>query len=82
MGQFGNQPDFGTKGFPVVIGTTDVSRSALYVGTGGNIEVVLVGSPGTPVVFTNIPDGSFLPCIVSSIVVGANTTVTNVVAIQ
>jgi hypothetical protein len=82
MGQFFNQPDFGTKGFPVVIGTTDVSNTALYIGTGGSIEVNLIENPSVSVIFVNMPNGSFLPCIVSSIVVGANTTVANVVAIQ
>ena len=82
MGQYFNQPDFGTKAKSVVIGTTDVSNSALYVGNGGNIEVFLIGSTDASVVFKNIPDGSFLPCIVSSIVVGGNTTVTDLVAIK
>ena len=82
MGQYFNQPDFGTKAISVVIGTTDVSKNALYVGNGGSIEVFLVDSTSASVVFKNIPDGSFLPCIVSSIVVGSNTTVTDLVAIK
>jgi len=75
MGQFNNQPDFGTNAFPVVAGTTNVRNCALYLGSGGDIEVTLMGSPDIPVVFRNIPNGSFLPCIV-------NTTVANIVAIQ
>lgn len=82
MGQFNNQPDFGTNAFPVIAGTTNVRNCALYLGSGGNIEVTLMGSPNIPVVFKNIPNGSFLPCIVSTIVTGANTTVADIVAIQ
>lgn len=82
MGQFNNQPDFGTNAFPVIAGTTNVRNCALYLGSGGNIEVTLMGSPDIPVVFKNIPNGSFLPCIVSTIVTGANTTVADIVAIQ
>jgi len=81
MGQFFNQPDFATSAETVVIGTTNVKNSALYIGTGGNIEVTAVGSSSS-VVFKNIPDGSFLPVIVSSITAGANTTVSDVIAIK
>lgn len=90
MGQFFNQPDFATSAVPVVIGTTNVSNSCLYIGSGGNIEVITVtqadaattANPAVPVVFKAIADGSFLPVIVSSIVVGANTTVADVIAIK
>lgn len=82
MGSYSNQPDFGSIAFPVVVGTTDVRNSALYLGVGGSIEVTLIGSVDTPVVFKNIPNGSFLPCIVETIVVGANTTATDIVAIK
>ena len=82
MGQFINQPDFGTNAFPVVAGTTDVKNCALYMGSGGSIEVTLMASPLIPVIFKNIPNGSFLPCIVHTIVTGGNTTVADIVAIQ
>jgi hypothetical protein len=72
MGQFNNQPDFGTNAFPVIAGTTNVRNCALYLGSGGDIEVTLMG----------FPNGSFLPCIVNTIVTGANTTVADIVAIQ
>ena len=81
MGQYANQPDFATSAEAVVVGTTKVASSALYIGTGGNIEVTAIGSSSS-VVFKNIPDGSFLPVIVSSITAGANTTVSDIVAIK
>lgn len=81
MGQYANQPDFATSAEAVVVGTTNVENSALYIGTGGNIEVTAV-SNSTSVVFKNIPDGSFLPVIVSSITAGANTTVSDIIAIK
>ena len=55
MGQFFDQPDFATVASPVVVGTTNVKGSVLYVGTGGNIEVIAIGSSSS-VVFKNIPD--------------------------
>ena len=81
MGQYANQPDFATSAETVVVGTTNVESSALYIGTGGDIEVTAIGSSSS-VVFKNIPDGSFLPVIVSSITAGANTTVSDIVAIK
>jgi len=81
MGQYFNQPDFATSAETVVVGTTDVKNSALYIGSGGDIEVIVVGD-SAQVVFKNIPDGSFLPVIISSIVAGANTTVSDLVAIK
>ena len=81
MGQNGNQPDFATSAETVIVGTTNVQSSALYIGTGGDIEVTAIGSSSS-VVFKNIPDGSFLPVIVSSITAGANTTVSDIIAIK
>jgi|11_taG_2_1085331.scaffolds.fasta_scaffold155159_2 hypothetical protein len=81
MGQYANQPDFATSAETVVVGTTNVESSALYIGTGGDIEVTAIGSSSS-VVFKNIPDGSFLPVIVSSITAGVNTTVSDIVAIK
>jgi hypothetical protein len=81
MGQYGNQPDFATSAEAVIVGTTNVQSSALYIGTGGDIEVTAIGSSSS-VVFKNIPDGSFLPVIVSSITAGANTTVSDIIAIK
>ncbi len=81
MGQYANQPDFATSAEAVVVGTTNVESSALYIGTGGDIEVTAIGSSSS-VVFKNIPDGSFLPVIVSSITAGVNTTVSDIVAIK
>ena len=81
MGQYANQPDFATSAETVVVGTTNVESSALYIGTCGDIEVIAIGSSSS-VVFKNIPDGSFLPVIVSSITAGVNTTVSDIVAIK
>jgi hypothetical protein len=81
MGQYANQPDFATSAETVVVGTTNVESSALYIGTGGDIEVIAISSSSS-VVFKNIPDGSFLPVIVSSITAGVNTTVSDIVAIK
>jgi hypothetical protein len=51
---------------------------ALYVGTGGNVEVVTVG--GETVVFTAVPTGFVLPVRVAR-VKAASTTANNIVAL-
>jgi uncharacterized protein (TIGR02145 family) len=43
-----------------------LNSAALYVGTGGDLVVTIVGSE-TPVMFKNVPDASFLPIIVSNV---------------
>lgn len=43
-----------------------LNSAALYVGTGGDLVVTIVGSE-IPVMFKNVPDASFLPIIVSNV---------------
>ncbi len=95
MGQFGNQPDFGTAAAAVTASdtisfATSVRRSCLYVGTGGDVKVILSGvtqADGTPptaaeaVLFKNIPDGSFLPVIVDYVLL-TGTTAADIIAIK
>ncbi len=95
MGQFGNQPDFGTAAAAVTASdtisfATNVRRSCLYVGTGGDVKVILSGvtqADGTPptaaeaVLFKNIPDGSFLPVIVDYVLL-TGTTAADIIAIK
>ena len=60
--------------------STDLSyiSRALYVGTGGNIVVTMMG--GGDVTFTNVQDGSNLPIRVSR-VKSTSTTASNIVNI-
>ena len=95
MGQFGNQPDFGTEAKAVTTSdtisfATSVRRSCLYVVTGGDVKVILSGvtqADGTPptaaeaILFKNIPDGSFLPVIVDYVLL-TDTTATDIIAIK
>jgi hypothetical protein len=82
MGQFGNQPDFGTRaanGNPAgncespLENTIPLNGAALYIGTGGDLVCNVVGgnfhSPGKPntTIFRNIPDGTFFPVIVNNV---------------
>ena len=51
MGQFGNQPDFGTEAAVVTASdtisyATNQQSSCLYIGTGGNVKVILSGVVG------------------------------------
>lgn len=78
MGQYGNQPDFGTRAENIVpvgnAGDTNVpslNSAALYIGTGGTLVCEVVGgnssdSP-TCTIFNNIPDGTFFPVIVNRV---------------
>lgn len=95
MGQYGNQPDFGTKSADVTptgdMGITGVSpdlkSAALYIGTGGTLIVTVVGDPsGSVSIFKNIPDGTFFPVIVKHVWAtfdtdGAITTCADIVAL-
>lgn len=82
MGQYGNQPDFGTRaaaGTPLgnanspLEETTPLNGAALYIGTGGDLVCNVVGgnfhAPGTAntTIFRNIPDGTFFPVIVNNV---------------
>jgi hypothetical protein len=77
MGQYGNQPDFGT----IVVILEDIGLnesfppSAIYVGeTFANdgtttLEVQPVGNePGDTVIISGISNGTFLPIIVTKII--------------
>jgi hypothetical protein len=95
MGQFFNQPDFGTEAS--VITPTDLIKPSsnlggvcLYVGTAGDVSVIMVNKYGPngelPVIlqavkFKNVPAGSILPVIVD-FVVATGTTATDMVALK
>lgn len=84
MGQYGNQPDFGTRAKNIVptgniateIPGENLGSAALYIGTGGTLYCTVVGgnlAPGgseTYTEFHNIPDGTFFPVIVSNVWAG------------
>ena len=82
MGQFGNQPDFGTRaanGTPAgnadspLVDTIPLNGAALYIGTGGTLVCNVVGGNWEPqenpntTIFRNIPDGTFFPVIVNNV---------------
>ncbi len=52
-------------------------ESSIYVGTGGDIALVLVGD-STVVTYKNVPDGTLLPCNVEK-VMATNTTAGSIV---
>ena len=78
MGSFINQPEFGTTVTVVtpsdtISDATKLGGVALYVGTGGDVKVIIqnktaaAGGPPTAtdaVIFKNVPAGGFLPVIV------------------
>ena len=85
MGQYGNQPDFGTRaltispeGIPGLSPGQKLNSAALYIGTGGTLCVTVVGSPDTGAanqsvtVFKNIPNGTFFPVIVDYVWIDDN----------
>ena len=80
MGQYGDQPDFGTKaltivpqGIPKNVNAPGqlLSSAALYIGTGGTLCATVVGDSDSGAashgvtVFKNIPNGTFFPVIVN-----------------
>jgi len=84
MGQYGNQPDFGTRaaeasptGDPSDTSTAvNLNSAALYIGTGGTLVCRVVGGNANQydsddqsgyTIFTNIPNGTFFPVIVSAL---------------
>ncbi len=85
MGQYGNQPDFGTEADDDVQIVTKGEASqrlgylggaCLYIGTGGDINVIISGTQGggqpySPVFFKAVPSGSILPVIVDYVVVSS-----------
>ena len=88
MGQYIGQPDFGTSAKAITAGTISsankLNAAALYVGTAGDLEVIIAGTPNpTPadaVVFKNIVAGSFIPVIVDY-VLATNTTAGEIIAL-
>jgi hypothetical protein len=95
MGQYGNQPDFGTKagacfpnGSPNDDGLKNLESAALYIGKGGTLVCDVVG--GNPdgakfTVFAGIPTGTFFPVIVSKVFAndgeGTDTTCSDIIAL-
>jgi hypothetical protein len=80
MGQYGNQPDFGTRARMILptgdadptenIPGENLGSAALYIGTGGTLIVTVVGGNTgdfNTTIFSNIPDGTFFPVIVSNV---------------
>lgn len=79
MGQFGNQPDFGTRAYTleptgdvddITTGEFINPPCALYIGTGGDVLVTVVGGDTNGYnsgasLFKNVPSGTFMPVMVS-----------------
>jgi len=98
MGEFFNQPDFGTEAQTALVvtkgqagaGIGNLNQSCIYVGTGGDINVLIAGTQGggqpySPVFFKNVPSGAVLPVIVDYVVISSSsglTTATDLVALK
>jgi hypothetical protein len=83
MGQYGNQPDFGTRAKNInpygdpSNGTPNIAPAALYIGVGGTLICRVVGGNANILnpneeqtgwtTFINIPNGTFFPVIVSGV---------------
>ena len=68
-----------TKSDSVDITGADANNpAALYVGTGGNVEVITLN--GDTVVFHNVPSGTFMPIQVTR-VKAANSTADDIIAL-
>ena len=95
MGSYGTQPDFITEAAAVtpnntINATTKLNSSALWVGTGGDITVILAGTVGASgsgfpvagqaVVFKGVQNGTYLPVIVDYVLVTASNSASDIVA--
>ena len=78
MGQYGNQPDFGTIAANIIPtgdppdgpAGVNLGSAALYIGTGGDLACTVIGGnngPDNTTWFRNIPNGTFFPVIVSNV---------------
>ena len=56
---------------------TGFQSTALYIGTGGDVAVIRAG--GNSLVYKNVPDGTFMPILVSQVLV-TGTTATDIIA--
>jgi hypothetical protein len=95
MGQYIGQPDFGTSAVEITASdtidlTTKLNSSALFIGSGGDVTVILGGIPGASggfpassqaVTFKNLSNGCFLPVIVDY-VLATGTTAADIVAVK
>ena len=97
MGQYGNQPDFGTRAQNIVPSglpgnaspdqLINLKSAALYIGTGGTLVCGVVGNNNglDATIFKNIPNGTFLPVIVNYVFIGddqeTSTTCSDIVAL-
>ena len=59
------------SGSTTQIAGTENRGCCLYVGTGGNIVVRMEGS-STDVTFTNVPNGTFMPVLVTHYISGGS----------
>lgn len=89
MGNYATQPDFATKASEITPSdtfdkTTYLNGSALFVGAGGDVSVIMYGidgALGNAVVFANVPAGTFLPAAVDY-VTATNTTASSILAVK
>jgi hypothetical protein len=86
MGQYGNQPDFGTtvRTFEGIGTSTPFPPSAIYIGqTADNVRasmtVLPVGNPPeATIAITGISPGTFLPIVITQIIDLSNVDAANV----
>lgn len=85
MGQYQNQPDFASVVDTVLaLPATGIKSAAIYIGTcdaNATITVLPVGNT-SPVTFTGISSGSFLPVIVSQITAAVGILPENILLIK
>jgi hypothetical protein len=74
MGQYGNQPDFGTIVTSVdIVGAGEFPPSAIYVGKTDNgnpcrLTVIPAGNNGVQIDINGISQGTFLPIVITKVV--------------
>tara|TARA_B110000908_G_scaffold172086_1_gene237519 strand:- start:22 stop:309 length:288 start_codon:yes stop_codon:yes gene_type:complete len=95
MGNFITQPEFATEVAAItpsdnINGTTKLGGAALYVGTTGDVKLIISGIDPTPatsvtaanaVVFKNVSGGTFLP-VICDYVLATGTDASDILSIK
>jgi hypothetical protein len=95
MGSFTNQPEFATRvesltPSDTIDATTYLGGAALYVGTAGDVTVIVEGTSASvgstltsadAVTFKNVGNGCFLP-VICAYVLATGTGATNILSIK
>lgn len=81
MGIVSNNTNFASKGRTLALsGNETLEDECLYIGVGGNVEVILQGDSSS-IILIGVPTGTFLPLMIKQVNT-AGTTATDIIALK